>query len=70
MVQAGMLKRASRYSRSKGKDVAWPVLIGDGLKYGENGVHPDNPRETQPSYYDDKFDELLSILGIKNNKNN
>ena len=70
MINAGMMERASRYSRSKGKNVAWSVLIGEGLNYGENGVHPDNPRQTQPSYYDDKFDELLSILGITNKKNN
>lgn len=67
MESAGMLKRETRFSRSKGKNVTWPVLIGEGLKYGENGVYPNDPRETQPSYYDDKFDELLSILGIINN---
>ncbi len=69
MVGAGMLKRESRYSRSKGKVVTWPVLVGEGLNYGENGAHPDNPRQTQPSYYDDKFDELLRRLGI-NTENN
>lgn len=64
MIEAGMMELASRHSRSKGKDITWPVLIGDGLLYGENGVHPNNPRQTQPSYYDHNFDELLSILGI------
>lgn len=64
MIEAGMMELASRHSRSKGKDITWPVLIGDGLLYGENGVHPNNPRQTQPSYYDHNFDELLSILRI------
>lgn len=66
MIQAGMLERASRYSKSKRKYITWPVLVGDGLIYGENGIHPDNPRETQPSYYDDKFNDLLIRLGIDN----
>ncbi|MFV0323507.1 MAG: hypothetical protein ACK5LF_03885 [Bacteroides xylanisolvens] len=68
MVEAGLIKRASRYSRSKGKDVTWPVLTDEGKIYGENLVSPDNPRQTQPSYFDGKFDELLEKLGI-NNKN-
>lgn len=65
MVDAGMMKRESRYSRSKGETVTWPVLIGDGLIYGNNQISPKNPRETQPNYYDGKFDELLTRLNIQ-----
>ncbi|WP_417186933.1 hypothetical protein [Bacteroides sp.] len=67
MVEAGLMKRASRYSKSKGKEVTWPVLTDEGKIYGENLVTPDNPRQSQPSYYDGKFDELLERLGITNN---
>lgn len=33
-----------------------------GEEFGENQVCPNNPKETQPSWYEDKFDELLRIL--------
>ena len=62
MTEAGLMKRESRFSKSKGKEVTWPVLVGDGLHYGCNQVSPKNPRETQPEYYDGKFDELLKRL--------
>ena len=62
MTEAGLMKRESRFSKSKGKEVTWPVLVGDGLRYGCNQVSPKNPRETQPEYYDGKFDELLKRL--------
>ena len=35
------------------------------LAYGENGVSEHNPKETQPNWYDEKFPELLNILGIR-----
>ncbi|WP_234367652.1 antA/AntB antirepressor family protein [Parabacteroides pacaensis] len=38
-------------------------LTGAGLNYGENQVNPGNPKETQPLYYADKFENLLSTLG-------
>lgn len=39
-------------------------LTERGLQYGENLVNPQNPKETQPMYYDDKFCDLCSYLGI------
>lgn len=39
--------------------------IADGwLEYGENQVNPNNPKETQPLWYENKFPELLRKLGI------
>ena len=39
--------------------------IADGwLEYGENQVNPNNPKETQPLWYENKFPELLNKLGI------
>lgn len=33
-----------------------------GEAYGKNMLHPSNPRETQPLWYDDTFGELLSLI--------
>lgn len=43
------------------------VLTEPGLVYGENQVVPHGwgPSELKPYYYDDKFDELLEVLGVK-----
>lgn len=51
------LERPSRKGTKKFKS-----LTGAGLDYGENQVNPGNPKETQPLYYVDKFEELLASL--------
>ena len=33
-----------------------------GEAYGKNMLHPSNPRETQPLWYDDTFGELLGLI--------
>ena len=33
-----------------------------GEAYGKNMLHPSNPRETQPLWYDDTFGELLDLI--------
>ena len=35
-----------------------------GLAFGENKRNPSNQSETQPAWYDDKFDEVLKIVGL------
>lgn len=42
----------------------YPVLTEEGLKWGENQVHPQNQRKTQIEYYVDKFPLLLQELGL------
>lgn len=32
--------------------------------FGENQINPSNPKETQPLYYADKFEDLLKQLEI------
>ena len=32
--------------------------------YGENQVNPNNPKETQPLWYEDKFGEVIKIIGL------
>lgn len=63
MMAAGYLEEKERPSKSKGIS-RFKCLTEKGLIYGENEVCPKNSLETQPHYYDDKFDELLEILGI------
>lgn len=60
MMDKEMLEEKERPSKSGAKK--FKSLIGEGLDFGENQVCPNNPRETQPLYYTDKFDELLTIL--------
>lgn len=60
MMDKDMLEEKERLSKSGAKK--FKSLIGEGLDFGENQVCPNNPRETQPLYYTDKFDKLLTIL--------
>lgn len=50
---------------SKGSKKKFKSITEKGLQYGENQVHPNNPKETQPLWYDGTFDELLILLGFK-----
>lgn len=60
----GLLVELERNS-SKGLIKKFNSLTATGLKYGENQVSPKQPRETQPLYYESKFTELLTLLGIQ-----
>lgn len=62
LMEKGLLKEMTRKS-SKGER-KFKNLTEQGMKYGENQVNPQNPKETQPLYYVDKFDELLALVGI------
>ena len=58
----GILERMSRPSKD-GEKRFWNITE-KGKFYGENVSSPENPRETQPMWYDSKFKELLKELGI------
>lgn len=60
----GILETKTRPS-SKGGDKKFRCLTEEGLTYGENQQSPKNPKETQPLYYEDKFDDLLELVGLK-----
>lgn len=64
MEDKGLLTYRERPSKSKGTK-RFPILTKNGLKYGENQVHPKNQAQTQIRYYEDKFTELLNVLGLK-----
>lgn len=61
MIVKGLLVEKTRPSKSKGTK-KFKSLSESGLVYGENQVSPQNPRETQPMYYESKFTELLNKL--------
>jgi len=60
-IKEGFLEEKARQS-SKGEVKTFKSITDKGEVYGENQVCPNNPKETQPSWYEDKFEELLSKL--------
>ena len=61
-IKEGYLEEKVRKS-SSGKNKSFKsVTLDKGAYFGENQVCPNNPKETQPSWYEDKFDQLLSNL--------
>ena len=60
----GILETKTRPS-SKGGEKKFKSLTKEGMIYGENQQSPKNPKETQPLYYEDKFDDLLEFVGLK-----
>lgn len=57
----GLVERLNRLS-SKGQVKHFWSLTDAGLKFGNNLVSPNNPRETQPQFYVKTFAELLGKL--------
>lgn len=62
LVEVGFLKEETRQGKTKVHK--FKVITHKGLPYGENQVSPKNQGETQPKWYDDKFEELLSNVGL------
>lgn len=60
-IKEGFLEEKMRTS-SKYNIKTFKSVTKKGEEFGENQVCPNNPKETQPSWYEDKFDELLKIL--------
>lgn len=61
MIAAGYITVKERPS-SRGKVKSFKSITPKGSMFGENQVCPNNPKETQPLYYADKFDRLLESL--------
>lgn len=64
MIEKGYMVELNRPS-SKGCVKKFKSITGEGLNYGENQVNPNNPKSTQPLYYEEKFFELLTLLELK-----
>lgn len=65
LVDKGFLTIISRKS-SGGKEKLFKSITEKGLSYGENQASLQNPRETQPLWYEGKFMELATLAGVKN----
>ena len=63
-IEKGYLKILERNS-THGQKKKFKSITEKGTPYGENQVHPNCPRATQPLWYADKFDELLNLVGIQ-----
>lgn len=59
---AGFLEQKTRKGTSG--DHKFYSITNIGAEYGENDTSLKNPNQTQPHWYDDKFQELLSRLGL------
>lgn len=63
MLELGYLEEKTRVSRKSSNGLKkFKSITEKGLEFGENMVNPNNELETQPHYYESKFEELLSIL--------
>lgn len=60
MVKLGFLNEETRQGTTRIHK--FKVITEKGKSYGENQVSPKNQSETQPRWYDDKFEELLKAI--------
>ena len=58
----GILKRMTRKNSRQQQVEFWSVTEA-GLAYGKNMTSPNNPRETQPHWYVDRFAQLVKLVG-------
>lgn len=63
-IEKGYLCNLERNS-AHGQKKRFKSITNKGLSFGENQVNPNNPKSTQPLWYEDKFSELLGILGFQ-----
>lgn len=63
-IEKGYLETKTR-NGSKGKKKPFKCITEKGKDYGENQVCPNNPNQTQPLWYEDKFKELVEELGFR-----
>lgn len=63
-IEKGFLETKTR-TGSKGKKKPFKCITAKGKVYGENQVCPNNPNQTQPLWYEDKFKELVEELGFR-----
>ena len=62
-IKAGLLEDKTRNS-SHGEIKHFKSITTKGSVYGENQVNPNNPKETQPLWYENKFQEVIKIIGL------
>ena len=65
-VNAGLLELKER--KGTNKVHKYCEITKKGLAYGENDINEKNMSQTQPHWYDNKFGEVLEIIGYKSSK--
>lgn len=65
-VKAGLLELKERNGTNKVHKYC--EITKKGLTYGENDINEKNMSQTQPHWYDNKFGEVLEIIGYKSSK--
>jgi phage regulator Rha-like protein len=61
LAEAGIVERKSRPS-SKGADKEFWCLTATGMLYGKNITSPNNPRETQPHFFESRKDAIIKMI--------
>ena len=65
-VNAGLLELKER--KGTNKVHKYCEITKKGLAYGENDINEKNMNQTQPHWYDNKFGDVLEIIGYKPSK--
>jgi prophage antirepressor-like protein len=66
LAAAGYLEERTRPSSSaRGGVKRFWAITDAGLRFGKNLTSPNNPRETQPHWYIDRFSELLELTTVE-----
>lgn len=65
LVSKGVIHEATRPSKDKNKPWKWKVLNEGYEYYGQNVQDPNYQSQTQIKWYDNKFRELLKLVGYK-----
>lgn len=63
-IEKGYLCELERNS-AHGQKKRFKSITNKGIPFGEDQVNPNNPKSTQPLWYEDKFGELLGVLGFQ-----
>lgn len=63
LIESGLVEIKFRPSTTKGTK-PFKSLTPKGLHYGKNLISSANQKETQPHFYEDRFDELIEFLKI------
>lgn len=62
-IKEGLLE-VSGLVLSNGVEKVVKSLTKMGLTYGENKINPANPNDMQPMWYEDKFGDVIKLLGL------
>nr|WP_323615221.1 Rha family transcriptional regulator [Pseudomonas putida] len=62
LAEKGIIKKCQRNSTKRGVVEFW-AITEKGLHFGKNLTSPNSPRETQPHWYVERFDELVELVG-------